>query len=50
MIELQENSRILQVLKEKIHELGESLWHREIKKTIKKFRNKNYGRKLLEWQ
>ena len=27
MLELEENTKLLNELKEKIHELGESLWH-----------------------
>ncbi len=50
MLELEENTRLLQTLKEKIKELGESLWHSYFRKTIKRTRKTDYAGKLLEWQ
>lgn len=50
MLELEENTRLLQQLKEKTHELGESLWHSWFRKSITRLRKENDGRELLEWQ
>lgn len=50
MLELEENTRLLQLLKEKTQELGESLWHSRVRKAISKIRKTNHGRKLLEQQ
>ena len=41
MIELEENNKKLQMLNQKIQELGDSLWHRRLKKQIKWIRRKN---------
>lgn len=50
MLELEENARLLQALKNKITELGESLWSNQIRNSIKRVRKSNYARKFLEWQ
>lgn len=47
MIELEENTRLLQLIKEKIKELGESLWHYYIRKRTRKIRTRNYWVSLL---
>ena len=49
MLELEENTRLLQTLKEKLKKLGESLWHNQFRKAIKWIRKTNNGRKILEW-
>ena len=41
MLELEENSRKLEMLKEKIKSLGESLWHNFARKPIKKIGRSN---------
>ena len=50
MLELEENTRLLQQLKEKTKELGESLWHSWVRKAITRIRKEDNGRELLEWQ
>ena len=49
MIEIEENTRLLHSIKEKIKELGESLWHSRITKGAKRIRRKNIRTELLEW-
>ena len=41
MLELEENLKELQNLEEKLKELGESLWHREVGKRVKRIRRTN---------
>lgn len=50
MLDLEENSKLLETIKEKIKDLGESLWHRKKYKTIKRFRKWNIERGFLERQ
>ena len=49
MLEFEENIKKLQNLNQKVIELGESLWHRNIGKKVKTIRKSNTPRKLLEW-
>ena len=50
MLELEENNNLLKNLKQKIQELGESLWHSQVRIKITNIRKADYGRKFLEWQ
>ena len=47
MLELEENSKLLKILEEKLQDLGESLWHFWIRKWIKRFRGWNLKRRFL---
>ena len=49
MIELEENSRLLENMSKKIKELGESLWHTKTKRRIDWAGATNSSRKFLEW-
>lgn len=49
MLELEENQKELELLKTKLKDLGESLWHCKQKNAIRKFREKNIRTRLLEW-
>lgn len=53
MIELEENIRTIKAAKTKLHELGESLWHKRKTKWINKIRRANDERGILDrksWQ
>ena len=50
MLELEENSKLLDSLSKKIQDLGESLWHSKTRIRIIRFRETDNGRKFLEWQ
>ena len=41
MFDIEEKIRILNALKEKIKDLGESLWHKYIRKGVKRTRKSN---------
>jgi len=47
MLELEENSRRLELIKQKTQSLGESLWHSIFRKTIKRVRIWNCKRRIL---
>ena len=47
MLELEENIRLLEELKAKLQNLGESLWHRIKERRTKEIRRANITRKLL---
>ena len=47
MLELEENTRLLKNLEEKLKELGESLWHCKTRTRIKRIRKRDYARKYL---
>jgi len=47
MLELEENSRRLELLKQKTQSLGESLWHCYIREAIKRIRKRNGQRRVL---
>ncbi len=38
MQDLEENARIVNSLKNKLKDLGDSLWHSKFRKTVKRFR------------
>ena len=48
MLELEENSKLLDSLAKKTQDLGESLWHSKTRIRINRFREKDNGRELLE--
>ena len=48
MIELDENVKKLQELKQKNKELGESLWHNKFKRWVIKVRSSNARTKFLD--
>ena len=47
MLELEENSKLLQTLEQKLKDLGDSLWHRKNAKKIRRIRKTNNVTKLL---
>ena len=49
MLDFEEISRKLEQMKNKLHELGESLWHSKTRRRIEKFRSSNSFNGLLEW-
>lgn len=49
MLELDENSKLLDKLNKKIIDLGESLWHISIRNRTITFGRTNNERKFLEW-
>ena len=50
MFGLEENSKLLEELENKLKELGESLWHFKIGKWIKGIRKRNIKRRFLARQ
>ena len=50
MIELEENTKLLKKLEEKLKELGESLWHFKTRKWIKRITKRNIERRFLARQ
>mgnify|MGYP004727950505 FL=1 len=49
MISLEENTKKLQNLSERLLEIGGSLWHCWVRKTIKGTWRTNYKSWILEW-
>ena len=49
MLDFEENTRHLEQLKNKIKELGESLWHHFFEKWTRQFRAKNKWTRFLGW-
>jgi hypothetical protein len=49
MIELEENSKHLLNMKEKIKSLGDSLWHYKAWRKVKIIRSGNIQTRVLEW-
>lgn len=47
MLELEENSKLLQTLEQKLKDLGDSLWHCKNAKKVGRIRKTNNGTKLL---
>ena len=47
MLDLEENSKVLQSLEQKLTEIGDSLWHYKLKKTNFELRTKNCRTRLL---
>lgn len=48
MLDLEENSKLLENIVNRLENLGESLWHRRGRKKIRKFRKTNIKRRFLE--
>ena len=48
MIELEENSKLIETLNNKLMDLGESLWHKKNRRGTKKIRTANYEKWFLE--
>lgn len=47
MQDLEENLRILSSQKDKLKDLGDSLWHYQIRRRTKKFRKRNHKTRIL---
>ena len=48
MLDLEENSKLLENIDRRFKNLGESLWHRKSRKRVRKFRKTNIRRRFLE--
>ena len=49
MLQVEEDAKLLSQLKEKLQELGESLWHTETRKRTKRTWRANDKARVLEW-
>ena len=49
MLELEENNKLLTDLKNRLKQIGDSLWHHFIREIFKRTRRENNAKWFLEW-